>query len=416
MKVLLKTYGCRANQYDTEAVRAMLSAAGAEEATDAADADFAVFNSCTVTASAEADLRSDVRAARARNPVIKSVVMGCAAGLPDRDERVAPLATLPGVSALVAGADLSALAVELGLSPAADRVVTDVSVRQTGARALLRIQDGCDEHCTFCATTIARGANRSRSIESLVREASALSEAHPEIVITGIHIGTYGRDLGGSLGKLIETLIVRVPRVRFRLSSVEATEVDDLLVELFAGAPDRLAPHLHAPLQSGSNAVLGRMGRHWYTAESYGQAVMRLTARGAPFALSADVITGFPGESDADHDRTMSLVERLPFTGLHVFPYSRRPGTSALRLRGMVSGSTARGRASELRAVAASKSAAYAARRTGEECDVVVIERGKGLTEDYLSVAIPDSSIPRRARFNGRLAMDQERLIAFPEA
>jgi len=413
MRVLLRTYGCRANQYDTEAVRAMLSAAGAEETSDPREADFAVFNSCTVTASAEADLRSEVRAVRSRNPMIKSIVMGCAAGIPDRDENVSPLATLPGVSSVVPGADLSAIGAALGLA-SLDGIGREMRARQTGARALLRIQDGCDEHCTFCATTIARGANRSRSMESLVREATALADTHPEIVITGIHIGTYGKDIGSSLGKLMEALISRVLRVRFRLSSVEATEVDPLLAELLVGDPRRLSPHLHAPLQSGSNTVLRRMGRHWYTAESYEDAVTRLTAKGAPFALSADVIAGFPGETENDHAETMSMIERLPFTSLHVFPYSPRPGTAALRLKGAVSGSVARGRASELRAVAARKNAVYVARRLEGECDVVVTERGKGLTEDYLSVSVSNQLIPRRARFDGRLAMNEDRLTAFP--
>ena len=413
MKVLLRTFGCRANQYDTEAVRAMLAAAGAEETIDPREADFAVFNSCTVTASAEADLRSEVRAARSRNPTIKSIVMGCAAGIPDRDERVSPLASLPGVDWVLPGADLDAIGAALGLS-SPDGIGMEMRARQTGARALLRIQDGCDEHCTFCAATIARGANRSRSMESLVLEAAALADTHPEIVLTGIHIGTYGKDIGSSLGKLVETLISRVPRVRFRLSSVEATEVDDLLAELLVGAPRRLSPHLHAPLQSGSNTVLKRMGRHWYTAESYESSVRRLTAGGLPFALSADVIAGFPGETDADHAETMSMIERLPFTSLHVFPYSPRPGTAALRLKSGVSSSVARERASELRAVAARKHAAYVDRRVEMDCDVVVTERGKGLTEDYLSVSVPDELIARRARFDGRLGMNEGRLTAIP--
>ncbi len=413
MKVMLRTYGCRANQYDTEAVRAMLAAAGVEETLDPSEADFAVFNSCTVTASAEADLRSDVRAMARRNPEMRSVIMGCAAGVPGRDERISPLATLPGVTGVVAGADVLGVGAALGLSPDAARASQGTAAIQTGARALLRIQDGCDEHCTFCATTIARGENRSRSADAIVDEAAALAAVHPEIVITGVHIGSYGRDIGSSLGQLMELLIDRVRMVRFRLSSVEATEVDDRLASLLTGDVSRLAPHLHAPLQSGSAAVLRRMGRNWYTPESYDAAVMRLTANGAPFALSADVIAGFPGETESDHDATVAMVERLPFTSLHVFPYSPRPGTSALRMKGGVDGAKARERAAELREVSARKSAAHAAARVGGMCDVVVIERGKGLTEDYLSVVVADQSIPRRARFNGTLAQSEGSLTAF---
>src|SRR5687768_10220013 len=147
MKVYLRTYGCRANQYDTESLRAMLAAAGIEETEQPHDADFAVFNSCTVTSQAEADLRSGVRSAHRSNPELRSIIMGCAAGVPSRDELVAPLATLPGVSDVVPGGDVSAVAMALGIRPIAPETQSRPSM-QTGARALLRIQDGCDEHCT----------------------------------------------------------------------------------------------------------------------------------------------------------------------------------------------------------------------------------------------------------------------------
>jgi threonylcarbamoyladenosine tRNA methylthiotransferase MtaB len=408
MKVFVRTYGCRANQYDTEAVRAMLSEAGVEESNSPDAADVAIFNSCTVTAEAEADLRAGVRNAAKLNPAIRTIVMGCAAGVPNRDEAAAPLATLPQVEDVVAGADLPAIAAALGI-----RATNALSTRQSGARALLRIQDGCDEFCTFCATTRARGANRSRAIDSVVAEAAGLAGVHPEIVLTGIHIGTYGSDIGSSLGELVTELVFSVPEVRFRLSSVEATEVDDRLAALFSDAPSRLAPHLHAPLQSGSDRVLRRMGRNWYDAQSYGDAVPRLTEGKRVFGLSADVIAGFPGETDDDHRLTLELIERLPFTSLHVFPYSARPGTAAARLGQNVPGPVIRRRAMELRALGERKGAAYAASRDGGACDVVVIERGKGLTEDYLSVSVPDETIPRRARFNGVLS-DRGGLTATP--
>ncbi len=403
MKVYLRTLGCRANQYDTEAVRALLAGSGIEEAETPGDADVAVFNSCTVTAEAEADLRSGVRSAARLNPSIRSIVTGCAAGVVGRDERISPLATLPRVDAVIPGADLAALSAALGIAG-----TPEVARVQSGARALLRIQDGCDEHCTFCATTRARGANRSRPSKEILREARELAESHPEIVLTGIHIGTYGRDSGSSLGELVEVLVRGVPTVRFRLSSVEATEVDDRLARLLLADPARLAPHLHAPLQSGSDAILRRMGRNWYDAAAYEHAVRRLTQDRPVFALSADVIAGFPGESDSDHLATMKMIEMLPFTSLHVFPYSARPGTPATRLDGAVSGSVARRRATELRELARAKADAYASSRRGSMCDVVVTERGRGLTEDYLSVSLPDRTIPRRSRFRGVLGGDGE--------
>ena len=390
MKVWLRTFGCRANQYDTEAVRAMVEGGGHVIVDSAADADVAVFNSCAVTSDAVADLRQAVRRANREKPGLRSVVMGCASALPEASE----LRALPGVTDVLPGADLGGVASALRVSPS-----LDVRTRwQSGARALLRVQDGCDEHCTFCATTIARGVNRSRPARELIDEAASLAERHAEIVITGVHIGTYGADIGSSLGALMRDLVDSVPDVRFRLTSIEVTEVDDALLDLMATAPRRLAPNIHAPLQSGSNAVLKRMGRHWYTAESYRAAALRMAERLPTFGFGADIITGFPGETDADHRATVDLVESLPFTYLHVFPYSPRPGTAAIRLPGPVSSWVAKARAAELREIGVRKSAAYFASRLGQEADAVVISRGRGLTGDYLEIGLPpDLERGRRA-------------------
>lgn len=408
MRAYLRTFGCRANQYDTEAARAMIEAAGGVIVGSPDDADVALFNSCAVTSAAEADLRQAVRRAAKDNAGIRSVVIGCASA---RDDGT--IAALPGVSDVIAGADLSALAMALGIDPSLARLRPTL---QTGSRALLRIQDGCDEHCTFCATTLARGANRSRPADELVREAAALAAEHPEIVITGIHIGSYGTECGSSLGVLLGRLVDEVPRVRFRLSSVEATEVDAVLGELLTSDPARVAPHLHAPLQSGSDRVLKRMGRHWYSAVGYARAAWELAGRSSTFALGADVITGFPGETDDDHAATMAMVRALPFTYLHVFPYSARPGTAAERLDAQQPAARARDRAAELRALADEKAAAYRVSRVGGTADVVVVGDGvrrEGLTEDYLAVALQDGSMARRSRFEARLSLAAEgKLIA----
>ncbi|HET7372186.1 MAG TPA: radical SAM protein, partial [Gemmatimonadaceae bacterium] len=357
---------------------------------------------CAVTSEAEAELRKVVRHAARQRPALRSVVMGCAAALDDSRPPALRIASLPTVDRVVAGADLPALASALDLS-----ATTPILTRgQSGTRALLRIQDGCDEHCTFCATTLARGANRSRPARELVDEARALAERHPEIVITGIHIGTYGADIGSSLGELMQRLVRDVPRARFRLSSIEATEIDDALFDLLVNAPAMLCPHVHAPLQSGSDTVLKRMGRHWYTSSSYASAVERLAVHMPALGLGADVITGFPGEADTDHAATTRLVESLPFTYLHVFPYSLRPGTPAERLPGRVQPSIATRRAAELRSLAARKSAEYQLRRAGGQADVVVIGRGaerEGMTGDYLTVELEPRAFEPGARFVGRL-------------
>jgi threonylcarbamoyladenosine tRNA methylthiotransferase MtaB len=408
MKLHLQTFGCRANHYDTEAVRALAVSAGHEIVEDAIEADVAVFNSCGVTAEAERDVRKAVRRAAKQNPRLRSVVMGCAAALPASQPA---LRALPTVTHVVPGADRTAIAAALAISlqPSASRLQP-----QTTVRAVLRIQDGCDEHCTFCATTLARGANRSRAIEELVREAHQLADHHPEIVITGTHIGTYGADIGSSLGRLMQRLVTAVPRVRFRLSSVEATEVDDALVELFVSDPCRLAPHLHAPLQSGSDRLLRRMGRHWYTAESYARAIERLAARLSVFGLGADIIVGFPGETEADFAATVALVERLPFTYLHVFAYSQRPGTAATRLPDHVPLSATHARSHHLRHLAQAKGNAYKRSRAGGTADAIVISaapKREVMTEDYLTLPVEEAH-PRGHRLAVRLQMVGDTLTA----
>jgi threonylcarbamoyladenosine tRNA methylthiotransferase MtaB len=412
MKFLLRTHGCRANHYDSEAVRSMLLSAGAREVTAAEEADVAIFNSCSVTAAAEAELRKGIRRVARSNPALRTLVMGCAPGLSVRDESVAPLRTLPTVSDTVVGADLELIAATLGLQRSSG--VPSFGM-QTGARALLRIQDGCDEHCTFCATTMARGANRSRPPDEIVQEAGVLAQSHPEIVLTGIHIGSYGVDIGSSLSLLVHALVARVPAVRFRLSSLEATEVDDRLCELLAD-PSRLAPHLHAPLQSGSDRVLKRMGRHWYTARTYESSIERIVASRPVFALGADIICGFPGETEDDHRRTLAVVERLPFTTLHVFPYSARPGAASNRLGDEVGSPHIDRRCSELREVSRRKSAHYSVLRCGGKADVVAVTAETGLTEDHLPVAISGFGIRRRERFDAKLVAQNGKLAAIPVA
>ena len=406
MRVFLRTFGCRANHYDTEAVHAMLDAGGHTVVSSPGEADVAVFNSCAVTTEAEAELRKVVRRAAREHPGLRSVVMGCAAALDDQRPPALQARVLPTVERVVPGADLVALADALNV-PA--ELALRGTTAQSATRALLRVQDGCDEHCTFCATRLARGVNRSRSADILVDEATRLAERHAEIVITGIHIGSYGIDIESTLGGLMSRLIREVPSVRFRLSSIEATELDDELLDLLTGVPDHLVPHVHAPLQSGSDAVLHRMGRHWYTSATYARAVERLASQKDILGLGADVIAGFPGETDADHQQTLRLVERLPFTYLHVFPYSSRPGTAATRLGSPVSPVIAERRAAELRDLGAEKASAYASNRVGGLADAVVVGRGGNrgaVTGDYLTVGVRESGAEPGERFVGVLEHD----------
>ena len=434
MNVYFHTFGCKANQYDTALVRQAFVDQGIVVVDDPDAADLAVVNSCTVTHESEAKLGRLVRRLARHSGRLETVVMGCAAALDD-----GRIARLPSVRAVVGGAEparvlqaaglaapLTAASPPVPLSSRAASPPVPLSSRSphplspspfgrggtTGRfRGLLKIQDGCDEHCTFCATTIARGANRSRGIPELVEEATALAEHHAEIVLTGIHIGTYGQDrergagsgTARSLGELLEALISAVPSVRIRLSSIEATEVDDTIARLLIDVPAHLAAHLHAPLQSGANRILKRMGRHWYTAQSYRARLEWLAERLPVFGLGADIIAGFPGESDAEHRETVALVDALPFTYLHVFPYSERPGAAAGRLGERVPPVAIRERARELRETGEAKSRSYRARRHGQRADGVVCGRQAGqvevLTEDYLSVYLPTDQWNGRPRF-----------------
>lgn len=409
MKVFLRTFGCRANHYDTEALRELIGASGHEVVAAPHEADVAVFNSCAVTSDAEADLRQSVRRLARANPAVRSVVMGCAAAL-DRGL----IRSLPTVTHVVPGADLSGVAAALGVHSSPASAATRA---QTTVRAVLRIQDGCDEHCTFCATTLARGSSRSRTVDELISEARPLAVRHSEIVLTGIHIGSWGADRGESLSVLVQRLIEAVPDVRFRLSSLEATEVDDALASMLWGDDRRLAPHLHAPLQSGSNRVLRRMGRHWYTAERYAAAVRALVEDRNVFGLGADLIAGFPGETEDDHAATLALIADLPVTYLHVFPFSSRPDTAAARLAERVAPAVIDRRAAELRALGACKAAAYRARRAGDSADVIVTTGGPrptGVTEDFLTVVVPPG-LARGTRFRAQLVADNAHLTAIPQ-
>ena len=408
VNVYFHTFGCKANQYDTEVVRQAFADQGAVLVDDPAAADLAVVNSCTVTHESETKLRRLVRRLGRQERRLETVVMGCAAALDD-----GTIAALPAVRAVVGGADPARVLRAAGFG--ASRVDPLLRRFHASARGWLKIQDGCDEHCTFCATTIARGANRSRGIAELVAEATAQSAQSPHDArrgLTGVHIGTYGQDRStdpgrargpSTLGNLLDALITAVPHVRFRLSSIEATEVDDTIARLLIEAPAHLAAHLHAPLQSGANRILKRMGRHWYTAESYRARLEWLAERLPVFGLGADIIAGFPGESDADHRQTVILVDALPFTYLHVFPYSERPGAAAARLGEGVPSGTIRERARELRERGETKARTHRAGRTGQRADGVVCGRGEGrvevLTEDYVSVYLPTHEWNGRPRF-----------------
>ena len=426
MQVYFHTFGCKANQYDTERMRQEVESRGAAVVQAWSDAEVCVVNTCTVTNQADAEARRFLRRIRRDNPSTRVVVAGCSASL-----RATEYRAMEEVSDVVAGSDPWAVAAAVaavgqtgGARSGADLVQLEerrsldrIDAEPVGAELLrervgatrgwLKIQDGCDRRCSFCATRLARGASRSRPTEVVVKEAALLARTHPELVLTGIHIGHYGLDLepASSLSVLLAALLDRVPDVRFRLGSVEATEVDSLLLDLIAGAGGRVAPHLHMPLQSGADPVLRRM-RRWHTRDAYRRRALEIAERLPVLGLGADVITGFPGETDADQAATRSLVEEIPYTYLHVFPFSPRDGTFAAELNATepVPQRVAGTRARELRKLAEAKGHAYRTQRAGASAEVTLEARDTvALTGDYLRVRAEgsgSSAVDSRARLH----------------
>lgn len=402
MRVHYHTFGCKANQYDTERMRQEIEARGGGTTESRSDADLFVINTCTVTNQADAEARRFIRRLQREHPQAEIVVAGCSAALKADAYR-----EMPGVVAVVPGHDPSKVGsavestagqglVQIELRTPLDRLDNEpiggelLRRRRGASRGWLKVQDGCDRKCSFCATRLARGASRSRSPDEVLAEARLLAEAHAELVITGIHIGHYGLDLdeASTLSRLCATLLGSLPDTRFRLGSIEATEVDDLLIDLLDESRGRLAPHLHMPLQSGADPVLRRM-RRWHTREQYRTRALEIAERIAPLGLGADIITGFPGETEADHASTVALVEELPFTYLHVFPFSPREDTVAAELSDPVPQRVAGERARSLRELVQEKGARYRRDRVGGPARVAVEGDGRtGVTGDYLRVGV----------------------------
>ena len=411
--VWFHTFGCRANQYDTERMRQELELGGARAVARPGEADALVVNTCTVTNRADAEARRLVRRLRRDNPGARILVAGCSAALREDDYR-----RMPEVDGVVPGQDARALASHLatlepafGLPSAGEGPLLR---NARGTRAWLKVQDGCDRKCSFCATRLARGASVSRLPDEVVKEARALARVHPELVITGIHIGHYGRDLEPrtTLAELCALLLEAVP-ARIRLSSVEATEIDDTLLALLANSGGRLAPHLHVPLQSGSDKVL-RLMRRWHTRAAYRRRVLEIAGRMGPLGLGADIIVGFPGEGEEEFEETRALVEELPYTYLHVFPFSVRPGTAAAELPDRVPGDVAAARSRLLREMALDKKERYLRGRAGTVADIVVEgsrERIAGVTGDYLRTRIEGHASPGD-RFRSVLELRDGQLVA----
>jgi threonylcarbamoyladenosine tRNA methylthiotransferase MtaB len=393
-RIALLALGCRVNRAEVDALAAELGESFAL-ARPGERADVVVVNTCTITADAGAAARRAIRRAAREHPGAGIVAAGCHAELAPGE-----LARLPGVGAVV-GARAQSFVAEAVRRLHRGESAAEAGARDVGGwgevpeaparhtRPFLKVQDGCDRRCSYCAVPLARGPSRSLPFDEALRRIALLGARHPELVLTGVHLGAYGRDLSPrrSLGELV-TMAVRARSVhRIRLSSIEPDELPREL--LGRGELAGLCEHLHLPLQSGSAQVLAAMRRP-YTPGAFRAVVEDVFARVPGACIGTDVVAGFPGETDADHAATVALVESLPLAYLHVFPFSPRPGTAAAELPARVPAMEARERARALRAVSDRKWRAFLAAQVGRELEVVVerVEGGiaRGTSREWLPV------------------------------
>ncbi len=398
-RVAFATLGCKTNQFETAAMQERLAAAGYRIIAFDEGAELVVVNTCTVTGATDAQSRNLVRRARRLNPDCRVVVTGCYAQVDPQ-----AFADLPGVSLVIGNEDKRQLLEWLAADTGETRVaVTDISQAETAclppltsfngrSRAFVQIQNGCDAFCSYCIIPYARGRSRSASPGEVLAQIKGLVEAgYPEVVLTGIHIGGYGLDLipSCSLLDLVSRVEGETGLQRLRLGSLEPTEISSGLIEAMA-ASTLVCRHLHIPLQSGDDAVLRRMGRP-YDQARFRELVLRIHQRLPDAGIGLDVITGFPGETEAEFANTYALIADLPVSYLHVFPFSKRPGTPAAVMPGQVPASISKARAARLRALGEAKQQAFAGKFVGRSLEVVVEtavsgDRLKGITRNYLEV------------------------------
>ena len=395
MKVYLDTIGCRLNQSEIEAYANQFRAAGHTLVSEPGLADMVVVNTCSVTVQAASDSRQKVRQA-AHAGAGQIVLTGCWSTLEE-----AQALALPGVSRVIPNQNKDQLVAEVlnqpgepfDQEPLARQPLPGLRLR---TRAFIKVQDGCDNHCTFCITRLARGESRSRPAEDILADIhGALRGGAREIVLSGVQIGSWGADL--SPRQFLFELIAAVLQVqaiqRLRLSSLEPWDLDEPFFDLWQDP--RLCRHLHLPLQSGSAATLRRMARK-VTPHSF-MAIVEAARRAVPdLAFTTDIIAGFPGESEAEFQESLAFIRRVEFAGGHVFPYSGRPGTPAVRYANQVPHPVRRERSAEIRQVLAEASLSYRQRFVGRVMPVLWEAsesyspegwRISGLTDNYLRVA-----------------------------
>lgn len=440
---VLENFGCRATEADAASLRSSLRAGGLQMLDDHAAADVVVLNTCTVTAAADSQARDAIRKIHRANPSARIVVTGCYAQRAPEE-----IAALQGVTWVIGNshqteiprvlheglphgaaneaatdvvssrrspspdfvpiARLADDAMSLARGPAkiltgdifAQSSVQIAPIEEAAAvagdrtRPILKIQDGCNNRCSYCVIPYVRGRSRSLSPDIVIAQVRQLVAAGAkEIVLSGINLGAYGRDLAprADLARVVRRVLDETDLQQLRFSSIEPQDVTADFVALVASSP-RIARHFHVPLQSGSNRILRAMHR-WYRAEHYAERIQRIRATLPDAAIGADVIAGFPGETDADFLATFEFIERLPFTYLHIFSFSARPGTKAADLRASVPPAILRERARALRSLGQQKASAFRNLQAGKKVRALTLQRGEdawteALTGNYLKVRL----------------------------
>ncbi len=371
----ISTFGCKVNQYESQLLEDEYSAGGMRRVTSPEEASLIIINSCTVTAEADRQCRQLIRRLRARNPEAEIIVTGCYA------KRAAE--------------EIAAAAEKIKVKQRESAFGSIASFRGH-SRAFIKIQDGCDAHCTYCIVPSVRPVMWSKPYEQAAMEIQSLAAAgYPEAVLTGIHLGRYE----GGISALMRRLLSIEGTFRFRLSSLEISEVDDLLIGLIRDNPGRICPHLHVPLQSGSDTVLSRMNRP-YRKDIFRARLEKIRAAVPDIALTTDIITGFPGETERDAEETFEFVRGAAFSRLHVFPFSPRTGTPAAKMPGQVSGDEMKRRSRRLIELGNALKESYESRFSGTVREAVVEkENGKTtfLTDNYITVNSEDTPILNRS-------------------
>jgi threonylcarbamoyladenosine tRNA methylthiotransferase MtaB len=462
-------FGCRASQADGAALKQQLLQAGLQEASSVEESAVAVLNTCTVTASADAEVRQFVRRIHRRNPRCRILVTGCyAQRAPEEIGKLEGVAWVVGnshkhlVSSLLApeGAresgdwvngrsgeqrnndratpsilpQTATQLVQIQAAKSSDKwpVTTDeravrspdppISRSPDSAQVLvgeiteefhfapvfaddrtrptLKIQDGCDARCSFCIIPTVRGQSRSLPPQTVLEQVRQLeSTGYQEVVLSGINVGGYGRDLGRGVNflEMVERILGETSIARIRISSIEPMDVSPALIHLVAAEP-RMAQHFHVPLQSGCDRILRLMNRRYWT-KHYAERILAINEQIPNAAIGADVMVGFPGETAQDHAASVQFIESLPYTYLHIFPFSARPGTPASAAAGQVNGRVARERSQEIRAIINAKRQAFLAAQVGRRTVALALDELEdgarvALTTNYLKIVLPGCEVP----------------------